>query len=116
MRHEPKVLLEDIRVATEAIQHFTRGRSQADYHSDPLLHAAVERWFIVIGEALTRLERLDATWTSRITDFRKITGFRNLLVHGYETIDDEIVWKTIQDYLPILQSEVAGHIAGFEEG
>jgi uncharacterized protein with HEPN domain len=111
MPHEPKMLLEDIRVAAEAIQEFTRGRSVTDYQTDRLLRAGVERWFIIIGEALTRLERLDASWSTRITDFRKITGFRNVLVHGYETINDEVVWRTIQEYVPALQSEVASHLS-----
>ena len=107
--------LEDVRLAARAIQQFTNGRSLADYQSDPLLHAAVERWFIIIGEALTRLEKLDASWAGKISDFRKIVGFRNVLVHGYEAIDDELVWKTLQDYLPILLGEVESQIAALEQ-
>ncbi len=115
MPHDPKVLLEDIRLAAREIQHFASGRSLADYQTDRMLRAAVERWFIVIGEALTRLERLDTAWAARITDFRKIVGFRNILVHGYEVIDDEIVWKTLKDYVPILLGEVEGQIAELEK-
>jgi uncharacterized protein with HEPN domain len=114
MPHNAKVLLEDIRLAAQEIQEFTKGRSLADYQTDRLLHAGVERWFILIGEALTRLERLDAGWSTRVTDFRKIVGFRNVLVHGYETIDDQIVWKTLSEYLPILKGEVEGHISALE--
>jgi uncharacterized protein with HEPN domain len=111
MPHDPKVLLEDIRMAAEEIRKHTTGRSLVDYQTDQLLRAGVERWFIVIGEALTRLEKLDASWSGKISDFRQIVGFRNVLVHGYEVIDDAIVWKTLQDYLPILLGEVAAHIA-----
>jgi uncharacterized protein with HEPN domain len=70
------------------------------------LRAAVERWFIVIGEALGRLERIDPEVAHQITDYRKIIGFRNVLVHGYDAIDDQIVWQTIQQYLPVLKGEV----------
>jgi uncharacterized protein with HEPN domain len=115
MPHDPKVLLEDIRLAAQEIQQFTDGRSLTDYQTDRLLRAAVERWFIVIGEALARLERLDKSWTTRITDFRKVVGFRNVLVHGYEVIDDELVWNTLQAYLPILLGEVESHISALEK-
>src|SRR5438477_8925209 len=115
MPHDPKVLLEDIRLAAQEIQQYTRGRSLNDYQTDRLLRAGIERWFIIIGEALARLERLDASWPGKISDFRKIVGFRNVLVHGYEAIDDAIVWKTLEDYLPILLGEVEGQIAGLEK-
>jgi uncharacterized protein with HEPN domain len=71
MPHDPKVLLEDIRLAAEEIRKHTSGRSLSDYQTDQLLRAGVERWFIVIGEALTRLEKLDPTWTPRLAIFAK---------------------------------------------
>lgn len=100
------MLLEDIRLAATDIEGFTRGRSAQEYQSDELLRAAVERKFIIIGEALTRLEKLDPLWASKISDFRKIVGFRNVLVHGYEAIDDQIVWATVQIHVPVLRQEV----------
>ena len=103
MPHNPPVLLEDIRHAAQQIQNFTSGRSLNDYQTDDLLRAGVERLFILIGEALGRL---DAGLVNQITDFRRIIGFRNVLVHGYETIDDQIVWQTIQQHLPILKDQV----------
>jgi uncharacterized protein with HEPN domain len=106
MLRDPKVLLEDIRLAVADIEEFTRDRSEDDYTSNEFLRAAVERKFIVIGEAMTRLERLDMQWANKITDFRRIVGFRNILVHGYEVIDDKIVWQTIRTHLPVLRSEV----------
>jgi uncharacterized protein with HEPN domain len=71
-----------------------------------MLRAAVERQFILIGEALSRLEKLDPPLAAQIADFRKIIGFRNVLVHGYEAIDDQIVWSTIQQHLPVLRQQV----------
>lgn len=116
MRRDPRVLLEDARMAAADIEEFTRGKSETDYHSNELLRAAVERKFTVIGEALARLERLDAKWASQISDFRKIVGFRNILVHGYETIDDRIVWMTTQDFVPRLRQEVQNLIVQLENG
>jgi uncharacterized protein with HEPN domain len=113
MLHSAPTLLEDVRRTVELIQQFSAGRSLADYVAEPLLRSAVERQFIVIGEALSRLEKLDAAITHQITDFRNIIGFRNVLVHGYEVIDDQIVWKTVQDHLPILKQQVESLLARF---
>jgi uncharacterized protein with HEPN domain len=50
---------------------------------------------------------------NQITDFRRIIGFRNVLVHGYETIDDQIVWQMIQQHLPILKDQIEKLLVGF---
>src|SRR5260370_30006320 len=100
MLHNAPTLLEDIRRAAELIQQFTASRSLAEYAAEHLLRSAVERQFILIGEALSRLEKLDPTIARQIADYRKIIGFRNVLVHGYEMIDDSIVWNTVQHHLP----------------
>lgn len=111
MPHDPKVLLEDVRLAARDIQDFVRNRSFVDYENDRLLRAGVERLFILIGEALSRLDKLNPHVTARITDFRKVIDFRNVLVHGYESIDHSIVWKTVEGHLPILIAEVEVLIA-----
>jgi uncharacterized protein with HEPN domain len=64
MPHNAATLLEDVRHAAQLIQDFTAGRSFLDYGTDAMLHAAIERQFIIIGEALSRLEKLDAALAS----------------------------------------------------
>lgn len=106
MPHDAQTLLEDVRQAAELIGTFTAGRSVGDYSGDLMMHAAVERQFIIIGEALSRLEKLDAALTTSISACRQIIGFRNVLVHGYDAIDDQIVWQVIQHDLPLLKQQV----------
>jgi uncharacterized protein with HEPN domain len=113
MPHDPAVLLEDIRHAAQLILDATSTRSLSDYGTDELLRAAAERLFTIIGEALTRLERIDMSLADQISDRRKIIGFRNVLVHGYEAIDHEVVWKTIKEHLPILKQQVETLLANF---
>lgn len=57
-----------------------------------MLRSAVERQFEVIGEALNKLERVDPDTAARIADLPKIVAFRNILAHGYATIDNVLVW------------------------
>jgi uncharacterized protein with HEPN domain len=106
MPHDPRVLLHDVRTAAEHVLGFVAGRTFDDYRADPLLRSAVERQFIVIGEALTRFDRSDPTLAAKITDCGRIIAFRNILVHGYEVIDDAIVWQVILSGIPVLRSEV----------
>ena len=52
-----------------------------------MLRAAVEREFEIVGEALSQLAQLDPAVADRISDYRRIIAFRNLLIHGYGQID-----------------------------
>ena len=73
---------------------------------DPLLRSAVERQFEIIGEALNQLSKLDADLAAGIPDLRRIVAFRNILIHGYATVDDALVWQALTEKLPDLAKTV----------
>jgi len=62
---------------------------------DDLLRSAVERQLAIVGEALTQLRRIDAATADAIADLPRIVGFRNILDHGYASVDIRIVWGAI---------------------
>ncbi len=105
MQLESKRYLHDIKLAAERLSGFTEGQVFNDYEQDVMLRSAVERQFEIIGEALSQLARIDES-IDRISDYRSIIGFRNILIHGYTDVDDTIVWDIIQSKLPILRREV----------
>lgn len=74
---------------------------------------AVEREFEIIGEALSRLVRLDPLMEKRIPELRPTISFRNRIIHGYDTVDDAVVWGVVEKHLPLLIAEV---VALLEEG
>lgn len=102
MPSDPRKLLYDIATASRAIEEFCAGRSLADYQADLLLRSACERQFEIIGEAMTRLRDLHPGVFDQLPDGRDVIGFRNRLIHGYDTVDSDIVWDVIRQRLPRL--------------
>lgn len=99
-------LLEDIRNAADFVKTATDGVALEQFKQNRMLRQAVERNFEIIGEAMRRLEKDDPDTASRITDYRRIIAFRNVLIHGYDVIDPAIVWSAIQDDLAPLLGDV----------
>ena len=106
MPHDPRKSLEDMRRAASLIAKFADGKSIVDYVSDDLLHAAIEREFTIVGEALNRLGKEAPEVADQIPERRQIIAFRNILVHGYDAIDDNVVWDVIEHHLPVLMAKV----------
>ena len=99
MKDEVFAHLHDVVQAGKAVRRFVDGRSFDDYSSDEQLRSAVERKFEIMGEALNRIRRDEPGVLDHIGDHRDIISFRNILVHGYDTIDDLIVWSVIEEGL-----------------
>jgi uncharacterized protein with HEPN domain len=103
---EARKYLFDIQQAIDLIDGFRAGKSFADYRQDAMLRSAVERQFEIVGEAISRLAQLNPALAERLTEYRRIIAFRNILIHAYATIDDRIVWGVIEGKLPQLRQEV----------
>ena len=102
MERDPRAYLWDVREAAGAILEFSAGKTFEDYASDRMLRSAVERQFEIVGEALNQLCKIEPQWADRIPDVPQIVAFRNLLIHGYASVNDLTVWRTVQDSLPSL--------------
>lgn len=102
MKRDPKVYLWDAKRAIDSIKQFTSGKNLADYVADQMLRSAVERQFEIMGEALSQLAKTAPDVGAQIPDLPRIVAFRNILIHGYAVVDNEIVWRAIQENLPDL--------------
>ena len=107
MKDDTLAHLHDLLQAGNDIKTFLADRSFDDYKSDDLLRSAVERKFEIMGEALTRIRKDDEQVLTKIRDHRDIISFRNILIHGYDTIDNRIVWGVIQEDLDNLIEDVS---------
>lgn len=102
---DPRVWLYDLIEAGHRAQRFLAGRTYFDYLADELLRAGVERQFEIMGEALNRLRQQNPKLASDIREHARVIGFRNLLIHGYATVDHAIVWDIATQKLVPLLSE-----------
>ena len=103
---EAKKHLEDIRLAAASTLDFTRGKNYDDYCASAMLRSAVERQFQIMGEALNRLLRTDPVVAESIEHCERIIAFRNILVHGYDVINDRVVWDVVRKDQPELHARV----------
>ena len=105
MNDETRKNLIDVLQAGEEIQDFVRGMDRKAYGSSPVTQRAVERDFEIIGEALNRIKNTDDELIRKISEHHRIIGFRNILIHGYDVVDEGIVWQAVTKHLPILLRE-----------
>jgi uncharacterized protein with HEPN domain len=106
MNDHTNKLLFDVLESGRNVCDWCRHRTFAEYEADRQLRRAVEREFEIIGEALHRLSRDDPDTASHIGQISRIVGFRNRIIHGYDTVDDATVWGIISRHLPELLSKV----------
>lgn len=104
-------LLWDAQQAVERVARFTAGKTFVEYEVDEYFRSAVERQFEIIGEALNQLSRLDAVTAATIAELPRIVAFRNVLIHGYASVDDRIVWGVIEASLPSLRAALGSLLA-----
>jgi uncharacterized protein with HEPN domain len=78
-----------------------------DFESDRLLQAAAQRFLEVIGEAASRVSDQTRNLLPGVP-WREIIGMRNRLIHGYSSVDNDIVWETIKGDLPTIVDALSG--------
>ena len=106
MDNDIKAWLYDILNAIVEIESFFRNRHKKFeiYQNDLRTKRAVERNIEIIGEALSRILNRDKTII--ITNSRKIVDTRNRIIHGYDSVSDDIIWGIIINHLAILKAEI----------
>ncbi len=105
MTDKSKKYLSDVLIAIDLIEKFTVDIPDFNiYQEDLKTQSAVERQLAIIGEALNQLRKVNPT--IEIENDRQIIGFRNRLVHAYDSIDNSIVWAIIKRHLIKLKDEI----------
>ena len=108
-RHDIAKCLVDIRTSIDIIEEnlvriMGTRRDFNLYMQDRLLRNGVERQLEIIGEATKRIMQSEPTF--ELTNARKIVDTRNRVAHGYDKIDDAIIWYIVTRQLSPLRAEV----------
>ena len=91
--------------AAQQIEEFMEGVDHETFQQDRKLRLAITRLIEIIGEASnhvreeTKLEFPNVEW-------RVLYGIRNVLVHEYFGVDDEIIWAVTQRDIPVLRVQL----------
>jgi len=98
--------LKNIIYAIDKIESYTLDFKDADsFYNDQKSFDAVLMQFIVIGEAVNRLDEAFRDITSYIP-WREIKGFRNIIAHDYFGVDADEVWEIINQKIIPLKKEI----------
>jgi len=105
MNVEVRTWLKDIDQAIIEINSFIPDKKNfKDFQKDLKTKRAVERNIEIIGEAVSRILTLEPG--IKISDTRKIVDTRNRIIHGYDSVSEDIIWGIIIKNLPKLEMEV----------
>ena len=112
MNTEVKVWLYDILKAIDAIEMFLSdtGKDFYVFQNSLKTKRAIERDLEIIGEAMSRILNYDPL--ASFSSARKIVDTRNRIIHGYDTVSDEIVWGIVIKHLPVLRKEIDNYLQG----
>lgn len=106
MDNKIKQYLFDIDKSIRHVETFISAiASFEDYCNDLLIKRAVEREIEIIGEATNRILKLDPE--IKISNAREIVNTRNKIIHGYDEIDDVIIYVVATKKLAELKEEIS---------
>jgi uncharacterized protein with HEPN domain len=92
MQRQPDVYLELALLALRQVAEFIQQRSLQAYMQDAMCQSAVERQLEIAGDALGQLRKVAPDVFERISQGDQIVAFRNVLAHGYASLDHTRVY------------------------
>ena len=97
----------------DAIAHIEaeQAKGKAGFDASALIQVWMVHHLMIIGEAVRAIDPATRQRYPSVP-WRQIAGMRNILVHDYFRINQEIVWETVAKHLPALKEEIEKLLAG----
>ena len=111
----PKFLDDAAHAARQALK-FLSGRGLDDYRADDMLRSAVERQVEIVGEACRRALEDTPALRSRLPESALAVAMRNRIAHGYDTVDDGIVFQTVTTRFAALADGLMRELDALDDG
>ena len=99
--------------AVERMRRYLEGVDFEDFEANEVLQDAVIRQLEILGEAANRVDPEYRRSAPQIP-WSKVIGTRNRLIHGYLSVDLEIVWHTATHHIPRLKPGLEKAVGGFK--
>lgn len=106
MHPKAKQSLLDAALACDRAELNVLGISLRVYELTGQVQWSTERLVEIIGEALSRADKYEPGIVDRIPNARSVISMRNRIIHGYDAIDDEVVWNAATRHAPILRKHI----------
>lgn len=113
MHRRPDIYLELALGALRKVETFLAGRSLPEYLADAMRQSAVERQLEIAGDALGQLRKLAPETFERVPQGAQIVAFRNVLAHGYASLDHATVYEAAAIKAPSLLKVLEDLLAEF---
>jgi len=106
MKKDNRIYLKDILEAINKIEGYTKNVDFTAFQKDQMRQDAVVRQLEIIGEAAGRISN---DFVRKYSDFpiKEAKRMRNFLIHGYDEVNLQVVWKTIGEDIPLLKEKIS---------
>ena len=111
MRRDYRLFIKDILDAIEKIEEFVAGMDFEEFRDDDKTVSAVVRKLEIIGEATKNIPDEVRQRYPKLP-WREMAKIRDKLIHGYFVVDHQIVWKVIEEELPLLKLQIEKILQG----
>ena len=105
MYREYRVYIADILNCIDKIERHSANLSYEEFKNDELVQDGIDRNLEIIGEAVKKIPD-EVKSRKKTTQWRKIAGLRDILIHDYFGIDTEIIWDVVKHKIPQLRIDI----------
>jgi uncharacterized protein with HEPN domain len=102
---EWKLFLKDVNKSINRIIEYTEGMDREEFFRDYKTFDAVMRNLEIIGEAIKHIPA-EIKETSKEIEWKKIAGLRDIVIHQYFGIDEDIIWDVVKNKVPELKPQI----------
>jgi len=102
---DPMVRFEHMRERAEEAIELARGKTRSALEADRLLFLALVHLVLIVGEAASQVPRQVRLQYPQI-EWAAIVGMRHRLIHGYDEVEADALWRTVQEDLPVLVAQL----------